>query len=525
MPKETQLSPEKDELLLAKAQEASTEGVVSLHNSATDLHFLSQVTHPTAQPQRIQAMQRLAKTMGNSALLQRMNADSVLQREDAIPAEMHDFLKRGMMPTKAGQDIIGPSGRGGFNAKFDPDARELIVTVNVGFTFLHGLNIDESSGVVTPNVSGLNTSNGSEAKAITRLTTAATNIMADTSLDVAGRTSLVNNEWRWADGESTPWLTQYRQAVVDAWSGKHFFVSKRWPQLQSSVRVVVNVHEGAAKGDHCAAKIVKTPPKGIGASVNRGSKTNAHDQKLLLNSSQVDPNNFSFLRKRLFFENNSADVNTAKGSNGNSGPTYLNKFIKTFAAGYSDAGVPIEITGHASSTGAADYNQTLSEKRAKNVEDYLKSNGLTGDVNRTTQSATGEEGATGDAHWRRVDIQVGSGENQVVAAHEFGHMIGLQDEYAFPAGGFGGSGTGGTIGDPVAHDAMAKAMGSEVRGAVTENTDSIMSLGNTVRPQHYATFHHALQEITGEKWEYGSEGDAPGVLPTGPFSDDDTVVV
>jgi len=68
-------------------------------------------------------------------------------------------------------------------------------------------------------------------------------------------------------------------------------------------------------------------------------------------------------------------------------------------------------------------------------------------------------------------------------------------------------------------------MGSEVRGAVTENTDSIMSLGNTVRPQHYATFHHALQETTGEKWRYGGEGDAPGVLPSGPFSDDDTVVV
>jgi hypothetical protein len=55
-------------------------------------------------------------------------------------------------------------------------------------------------------------------------------------------------------------------------------------------------------------------------------------------------------------------------------------------------------------------------------------------------------------------------------------------------------------------------MGGGVPGAVAENTDSIMSVGNTVRPQHYATFHKAIEAVTGESWQYG--GSARGeVLP------------
>jgi len=34
-------------------------------------------------------------------------------------------------------------------------------------------------------------------------------------------------------------------------------------------------------------------------------------------------------------------------------------------------------------------------------------------------------------------------------------------------------------------------------GAVYENNDNIMSLGSTVRPQHYATFMQALREVSG----------------------------
>lgn len=69
-----------------------------------------------------------------------------------------------------------------------------------------------------------------------------------------------------------------------------------------------------------------------------------------------------------------------------------------------------EIVGHADSTGEADYNQGLSERRAKAVADYFAQNGIS--ASRFTSSGRGEmdpvasnETRDGRAKNRRVDIQ------------------------------------------------------------------------------------------------------------------------
>ena len=69
-----------------------------------------------------------------------------------------------------------------------------------------------------------------------------------------------------------------------------------------------------------------------------------------------------------------------------------------------------EIVGHADSTGEADYNQGLSERRATAVADYFARQGV--DSNRFTTSGRGEmdpvasnETRAGRAQNRRVDIQ------------------------------------------------------------------------------------------------------------------------
>jgi OOP family OmpA-OmpF porin len=69
-----------------------------------------------------------------------------------------------------------------------------------------------------------------------------------------------------------------------------------------------------------------------------------------------------------------------------------------------------EIVGHADSTGEADYNQGLSERRASAVADYFKKNGIA--ESRFTTSGRGEmdpvasnETKEGRAKNRRVDIQ------------------------------------------------------------------------------------------------------------------------
>ena len=102
-------------------------------------------------------------------------------------------------------------------------------------------------------------------------------------------------------------------------------------------------------------------------------------------------------------------------------------------------------------------------------------------------------------------VRMGAGVQQIVAAHEAGHMFGLQDEYTAPF-----SGTGGALGsarDP----GLGAAQG--LPGAVAENTDAIMSVGNAVKPQHYATFLEALKHVTAmTEWAVGAP---TGVVPPG----------
>ena len=93
-------------------------------------------------------------------------------------------------------------------------------------------------------------------------------------------------------------------------------------------------------------------------------------------------------------------------------------------------------------------------------------------------------------------VRMGAGVQQIVVAHEAGHMFGLGDEYTAPF-----SGTGGALGTPVDGN-LGPSQG--LPGAVHENSDSIMSVGDAVRPQHYATFLEAIKAATAmPEWEFG----------------------
>ncbi len=487
-----------------------------------DAHLLNHLNHHTSQAIRLKAVQRLSH-LGNratgQALLRRQPAGvgSGSAAPVATPAadplqrqkDMDAFLARGVLPGAAGQDVIGAGGRGGFNARWDPADRSLIATVNVGFKFSNGMTLD-ANGRFVANTADLTAA--SDATQIAQLQTLAATINRRNNR--RKRAEMIS-QWQWG-AEKASWMSNYRAQVVSAWSGQHFFSAKRFPELHSSVRLNVNVHENAQPGDHTQAVIVKIPENiEMGAAVSRGSSTNANDQRLRMGSSGLAGSKTNFLHYSLRFPTGKSDVASAVGTEHSTdpGPAYLNKFIADFAAGYADAGVPISVVGHASAKGDATRNQTLSDDRANNVASYIRANGLTGAATRVTGHGEGQMGAGRGPEWQRADIVVGSGEKQMTAAHEFGHMLGLGDEYASPATGFyPGAGTPLAAGTAAGHDTMAQAMGGGVRGAVAENSDNIMSVGNTVQPQHYATFHNALQTITGEQWEYG--GSSRGtVLP------------
>lgn len=90
---------------------------------------------------------------------------------------------------------------------------------------------------------------------------------------------------------------------------------------------------------------------------------------------------------------------------------------------------------------------------------------------------------SGDLEW----ADKGAGEKQKGAVHEYGHMIGLDDEYA--------------VDGAIAHAAMVRsALGTVL---IEQTSNDIMSGGNTIEKHHYITFLQALKDITNlNKWQF-----------------------
>jgi outer membrane protein OmpA-like peptidoglycan-associated protein len=91
----------------------------------------------------------------------------------------------------------------------------------------------------------------------------------------------------------------------------------------------------------------------------------------------------------------------------------------------------IAIAGHANKTGKEPANVTISQARADAVAAKLKEFGVTN--HNLTATGVGSAGATADGQWRKVDfapsLVKGFNNVQDTALHEFGHMLGLDDEY------------------------------------------------------------------------------------------------
>ncbi len=314
--------------------------------------------------------------------------------------------------------------------------------------------------------------------------------------------------WRWGEAEKRTFLEDMEKAIEGAWERRYQFhcTKPHWTDLGVDVNVRVEVHEGArAKGEHMQVTTYKIAPGAAagGIGVVRRTGSGPDDVEMRLNSMDAKPRTDILLKTSLSFDPGGDNLDAA-GKRG----------AQQIGGWWAGGGPPIcpvctqEVKELASSMinlhvqGTGPDAETQARTRFANVVADLRAGGMSDATDRCVFHYDGE----GDG----VRFVVGNGEPQTVAAHEAGHMFGMDDEYQKSGNPKGTPNDPLAIGAPV-DPGLAQAQG--LPGAVREHSDSIMSVGNAVKPQHYATFLAALKLVTGmEQWEFGP---AQGVIPPG----------
>jgi outer membrane protein OmpA-like peptidoglycan-associated protein len=155
--------------------------------------------------------------------------------------------------------------------------------------------------------------------------------------------------------------------------------------------------------------------------------------------------------------------------------------------------------GRASTPGTRSSNQKLAAERARNVEQYV--NAQMGWTDQQQARGAGEENATDEERFKRVDIEVVNLNasydpvEQNTAAHEAGHMFGLDDEYEDLE-------AHRLTGDRPDHygDVEAELGADAANELLAGDSGSMMSVGSTVARGHYVPFLQALESSTSKEW-------------------------
>jgi hypothetical protein len=260
---------------------------------------------------------------------------------------------------------------------------------------------------------------------------------------------------------------------------------KYWEDLGATTKVTVEVAKvanAAGKGgtQHMLVNAHKVPTgfKGGDADVNRptGKTGSAFDNIMNVTSEDVVERHDDLLHVQISFQPDKGLL-TPKSV----GTVWrLSKEMPNPKAGNT-----VETAGLTVSVQGKDDRQR--KDRFDAVIDHLKQGG--GMDPGRVKFADGGAGDSGT-------ITIGDGKKQTVVAHESGHMFGLDDEY---------TGTGAYApGKKTEHTGLAASQGNT--GAMHAKSDSIMSEGSKVRPQHYTTFLDALKLVSGmNEWDFGAK--------------------
>lgn len=432
-------------------------------------------------------MLALQRDAGNAAVSRLLARQAAGAPPAAAAGDLADFMSRSYIM----KNVHPSTGRGLFDVAYEPTTGDMTVTVRVCFNFRTGNILDPDWLAAVGGFVGI------------------------------GRRGWTASDFIWTDEEKTAWAERAIAEVQNAWSEQYVFHSQTpgWETLPP-VHVNVVVRQGPADASQWVIDVNKYPvDSGLseamtipdpGSSQSTGHLSEgSRDEGGLLGIDRDPHSTGTTDRARygdvdadnpgiVFFDQGSATVSGGDAAD-----------LQTFGATLGAPDIPpfpVVVTGHASSEGTEDRNQRLSEDRARNVSNEIVQGGA---KVQPTVVAEGERGATEDPAWRMAEIDVKDfTSSQTTVVHEFGHILGLGDEYptadATPP-------TARPVGTPVAHSPLAQRLIPGQQPIVAHHSDSIMSAGESVRPHHYVTFLEALGTVTGTT---GTWGIRPG--PGGP---------
>ncbi|RNF86204.1 OmpA family protein [Montanilutibacter psychrotolerans] len=314
------------------------------------------------------------------------------------------------------------------------------------------------------------------------------------------------SQFFWTEAEKTQFATDYVQRVSSQWSFAHTFRSTKacWPftaRPHVTPRVVddvadahfnVTVHKtNTFRGSAFRARNPGTPGwQGTG-------DLDSLDTTDLNNRMSTDVARSERQRlERAVASATASPVQFARGSDtveAADRARLLTLADAMKAKNPSDPAVPMVLNGFASAEGGATDNRTLSLRRAEAVASELRAAGVPQPM---VIAGLGPTGAPNDAANRKVELAPSTtfegtytGNRFAPDAHEFGHALGMPDEYD--------NHTTGLLGDKqTAFVQLAQAAGVAPPDQWGDRTSSVMANGVDVLPRHYLTIWEALGSMT-----------------------------
>lgn len=358
--------------------------------------------------------------------------------------------------------LRAPTGSGGFEASYVPAAAVELIRIGGGVSFRDAIAVRGGRAFsdlpsLRPVVREINDAPEKAQPALLR-------------------------PYQWTPSARAAWLARLEAVVEGFWSGVFRFHVDRpgWDGVRARTAVDVDVHEGPKRpDDHLSIEVFQVPDH-VNAGVGiLASGRGPRDNRMQLGASDVGPRPDNMLAERFSFRaerTGASDTDSIR----------LSMLAIRFRAGSND---PPKMTWHVQGDGPEP--KVSARVRFDAIVRHMAEQGFD----------PGRARFVFDGPGRIARVVVGDGAAQHAAVHEFGHALGLKDEYARDHCA-GLSGTGKPAGVPSDHDALARRVG--LPGSVHENNEGMMSFGNLMRPSYAATCLWALRILTGvDDWVAG----------------------